>query len=367
MSTFAPVSSTTSTLPWIEKYRPSSLATLLSHSDMLPIFENFIALQRLPHLLLYGPPGVGKTSTALAIAKTLNGDHYQQFTLELNASDERGIDVVRNQIKEFASSQKLFGVKGNLGLKLIILDECDAMTKTAQFALRRIIEKYTKSTRFLLCCNSIQKIIPALQSRCMKFRFPPLPKEKMRQSLEEICEIEKVNIEKNALQAIITMSQGDMRRSINMLQSTNFALLHRSTGMLDLATPSADQSSSDSSLITEADVYNVNGQILPNEIQQCFEFCMNETIEQAILKVNEVQLLKGISLQDLLFHLHAFILRLEIPPNILRDLCDRLADIEYRLASGTSEYVQLGSMIGAFSRAKHEIIQYDKQEEMVTQ
>ncbi|GMI10300.1 hypothetical protein TrRE_jg11793 [Triparma retinervis] len=154
-------------LPWVEKYRPSSLTDLVAHEEIISVLTKLIESDKLPHLLLYGPPGTGKTSTIIAMAKKMYGEKkYKGMVLELNASDERGIDVVRNQIREFAGTRQLF----SSGTKLILLDECDAMTSDAQFALRRIIEKYSTSTRFCLICNYVSKIIPALQSRCTRFR-----------------------------------------------------------------------------------------------------------------------------------------------------------------------------------------------------
>jgi replication factor C subunit 3/5 len=176
--------------PWVEKYRPASLADVAAHRDIIDTIDRLTGENRLPHLLLYGPPGTGKTSTILAVARKLYGSYYQNMILELNASDDRGIDVVRQQVQDFASTQSIsFGPKVNV--KLVILDEADAMTKEAQFSLRRIIEKYTKNTRFCLICNYVSKIIPALQSRCTRFRFPPLAAAHVTDRLRYIIQQEK--------------------------------------------------------------------------------------------------------------------------------------------------------------------------------
>lgn len=159
---------------------------------------------RLPHLLFYGPPGTGKTSTILAVAKQIYGSKAAQMTLHLNASDDRGIGVVRNNIQEFASTRRLF----SSGFKLVVLDECDAMTKDAQFALRRVIEKYASSTRFCLICNYVNKIIPALQSRCTRFRFAPLPREYIRVRVKEIAQQEGAEVQPEAVEALVALGGG---------------------------------------------------------------------------------------------------------------------------------------------------------------
>ena len=174
-------------LPWVEKYRPSSLDDLVSHQDIITTIKRFIDQDKLPHLLFYGPPGTGKTSTILACAKHLYSTNSKSMVLELNASDDRGIDVVRDQIKTFASTKTLF----SSGFKLIVLDEADQLTQTAQNALRRVIEQYTKNVRFCIICNYVGKIIPALQSRCTRFRFAPLEPEQIAQRLDVVIEQEQ--------------------------------------------------------------------------------------------------------------------------------------------------------------------------------
>lgn len=176
-----------SSLPWVEKYRPATLDELISHADIIATISTFINAGKLPHLLFYGPPGTGKTSTVLACARQLYGPKFRSMILELNASDDRGIDVVREQIKNFASTRKIF----DRGFKLIILDEADAMTQIAQAALRRVIEKYTRNVRFCIICNYVGKIIPALQSRCTRFRFGPLERAQIETRLDYVIAQEK--------------------------------------------------------------------------------------------------------------------------------------------------------------------------------
>lgn len=213
-------------LPWVEKYRPVSLSDVSGHQDILATINKFVDSNRLPHLLLYGPPGTGKTSTILALARRIYGtENMRQMVLELNASDDRGIDVVREQIKTFASTKQIFTVGGAsktggmASYKLIILDEADAMTNTAQMALRRIMEKYTANTRFCVIANYTHKLSPALLSRCTRFRFSPLKEGDIRVLVDKVILEESVKITGEATDALVTLSKGDMRRALNVLQA----------------------------------------------------------------------------------------------------------------------------------------------------
>ncbi|CAF4115055.1 unnamed protein product [Rotaria magnacalcarata] len=202
-------------LPWIEKYRPATLDELVSHKDIIDTIRRYISLGELPHLLFYGPAGTGKTSTILALAKQMyTPTEMRGCVLELNASDDRGIGIVRDEIQTFVSTQTLH----KKGIKLIILDEADAMTNDAQNALRRIIEQYTATARFCFICNYLSKIIPAVQSRCTRFRFGPLSNEQMMPRLEYVIEKEQVQIEPEGKKAILQLANGDMRRALNILQ-----------------------------------------------------------------------------------------------------------------------------------------------------
>lgn len=203
-----------------------SLADVSGHQDILATINKFVDSNRLPHLLLYGPPGTGKTSTILALARRIYGsENMRQMVLELNASDDRGIDVVREQIKTFASTKQIFTMgasasrTGIAGFKLIILDEADAMTNTAQMALRRIMEKYTANTRFCIIANYSHKLSPALLSRCTRFRFSPLKEQDIRVLVDKVIEEETVKIIPEATEALVRLSKGDMRRALNVLQA----------------------------------------------------------------------------------------------------------------------------------------------------
>ncbi|KAJ0019917.1 hypothetical protein NQD34_007486, partial [Periophthalmus magnuspinnatus] len=284
--------------------------------------QRFITEDRLPHLLFYGPPGTGKTSTILACAKQLYKDReFSSMVLELNASDDRGIDVVRGPILSFASTRTIF----KKGFKLVILDEADAMTQDAQNALRRVIEKFTENTRFCLICNYLSKIIPALQSRCTRFRFGPLVPEQMIPRLEHVIQQEKViDISPDGMKALVTLSSGDMRRSLNILQSTSMAY----------------------GKVTEVSVYTCTGHPLRSDIANILDWSLNQNFTTAL------KTLKGLALHDILTEVHLLIHRVDFPPSIRMDLLIKLADIEHRLASGTNEKIQLSSMVAAFQAVR---------------
>jgi replication factor C subunit 3/5 len=208
-----------SLLPWSEKYRPDSVKSILYHDKIKISIENYINSNKLPHLLFYGPPGTGKTSTIITYAKHYYNEDFENMTLILNASEERGIETVRNRIKQFVISDGLKQNKDSPPFKLIILDEIDAMTDDAQAILRKVIEKYVYNARFCFICNYLKKINPAIQSRCVIFRFNPLTYDQMHDYIIKICELENIKIKKKALDLIIKKSNGDMRKLLNHLQS----------------------------------------------------------------------------------------------------------------------------------------------------
>lgn len=316
----------TSTLPWVEKYRPAALSDILSHQDIIATLRRFIDSNKLPHLLFYGPAGTGKTTTVLAIARSIPNCE----TLELNASDERGIDVVREQIKDFASTQKLF----SSGYKLVILDEADHMTSDAQAALRRVIEKYTKNVRFCLICNYVNKIIPALQSRCTKFRFGPLTGSTMNVRLREIAQAEGVStkVTDDAIDTVISLCEGDMRKCVNLLQ----AVVLSSAGEGGVVTQTID---------AEA-VYVCAGAPRPTDIQAIVEAGLKEHLREAYASIQIVKTEGGLALVDIVRRVSDLLMQLELSQTASAFALKQLADIEYRLSNGTSEQMQLGALVG---------------------
>jgi len=311
-------------LPWVEKYRPAALQELISHEDIIRTIRRFISEEKLPHLLFYGPPGTGKTSTILACAKELySAKEFNSMVLELNASDDRGINVVRGQILNFASTRTIF----NSGFKLVILDEADAMTQDAQNALRRIIEKFTDNVRFCLICNYLSKIIPALQSRCTRFRFGPLDPEQILPRLEQVCKEESVHVTTDGKEALMRLSQGDMRKVLNILQSCAMAFDNK---------------------VNEDNVYTCVGHPLRSDITNIVNWMLNESFSTAHKNILHLKTLKGLSLVDIVTEIHTYVHRLEIPDKIKIHLLTKMADLEHRLLNGSSEKIQLGSLLAAF-------------------
>ncbi|KAI8390335.1 P-loop containing nucleoside triphosphate hydrolase protein [Blakeslea trispora] len=208
--------------PWVEKYRPKTMDDIASQEQAVLVLKKALQSENLPHLLFYGPPGTGKTSTILALANELYGPKLMKSrVLELNASDERGIQIVREKVKNFSKTTISTKVSGYPcpPYKIVILDEADSMTNDAQSALRRIMETYSKTTRFCLVCNYVSRIIEPITSRCAKFRFKPLPVDDLEQRLEKICQLENVDLAPQTLKTVIGCSNGDLRKAITYLQS----------------------------------------------------------------------------------------------------------------------------------------------------
>jgi len=206
-------------LPWSEKYRPGIINDIIYHKQITNTITNYFKTNNLPHLLFYGPPGTGKTSAIVAIAKHYYKEDFDNMILILNASEERGIETVRNRIKQFVICKGLPDSASTPLFKLIILDEIDAMTDDAQAILRKVIEKYVNNVRFCFICNYLKKINPAIQSRCVIFRFNPIPYDSMYNYIIKICENENIKITKNAINLIIKKTHGDMRKLLNILQT----------------------------------------------------------------------------------------------------------------------------------------------------
>jgi replication factor C subunit 3/5 len=316
-----------STLPWIEKYRPSAFCDISDQNHVIKTVLKLVAEKQMPHLLFYGPPGTGKTSTILTIARAYFGDQAGQMTLELNASDDRGIEVVRNEIQSFASSQRIF----SSGYKLVILDECDSMTKDAQFALRRVIEKYTKHTRFCLIGNYASKIIPALQSRCMKFRFAPFQSDIAQNRIRHISTLEGIGLSEEALLAIVTISGGDLRRACNLLQGCALTT---------------------SNIIDERTVYSVAGVPLPSDLETAMITLLNDDLLVGVNTLQSLTKIMGVAVTDIVSLLSKRIFELHLSSTVRADIISALADMEVALSHVSCEKFQLRALASVFTPLK---------------
>lgn len=253
------------------------------------------------------------------------------MVLELNASDDRGIGIVRGAILEFASTRSIFG--NNL-VKLIILDEADAMTNDAQNALRRIIEKYTDNVRFCIICNYLSKIIPALQSRCTRFRFAPLAATQILPRLNYVIDAEKIDVTEDGKKALMTLAGGDMRKVLNVLQSTWMAF----------------------KLVNEDNVYTCVGHPLKKDIDNIIYWLLNDDdFHETYKKITGLKINKGLALEDILTEVHLYMQRVELPPRVISQLVIKMASIEERLAQGCTEKIQVSALIAAFRLVRNQI------------
>lgn len=333
-------------LQWIEKYRPTNLNEIISHVDIIKALMKMIDNKNFPHLLLYGPSGTGKTSTIMACARRLYGDFYKNMILELNGSDDRGINVVREQIKDFAASKNVFSLlnktiddKTYIEFKIVILDEVDSMTTDAQFALRRMIENYTKNVRFCLICNNEIKIIDALKSRCQPIKFAPITNDLHIIKINEIIKNEKINIAEEAIKLIIEISNGDMRKSINILQSVY--IIHNINKI--------------NYTITKNDIYHQIGYLTDEERETIYQSLYNKNLklEEVILEIEKIKIEYNITTNEIMKDIIKSIATTTILNKynvIITNLgkikiYDRLGLIEIYLSKTHNEEIILGDII----------------------
>ena len=255
-------------IPWVEKYRPKKVKNIISQKEVINSLDNVIKNKNLPHLLFHGPPGIGKTTTALALCYQLFGDIFDNRVLELNASDDRGIEIVRKKIKTFATLSVNTLQQNNQypPFKIIILDEVDNMTQDAQAALRRIMEKYCHITRIILICNYITHIIEPINSRCVKFRFKHMDSNLIDEYLNEICSLENYEIDNKTISTITYVSNGDLRRAIMILQ----------VGIMLYGTS-----------LSKSHVLDIAGNIQNNLIEDIFNQCQQKNLNNASILLNK--------------------------------------------------------------------------------
>ena len=314
---------------WAEKYRPKSLDEMVNQKEIVERLKNFVKSRNVPHCIFAGPPGTGKTTAALCLARDLYGDGYREFIMELNASDERGINVVRETVKTFARVRSV----GEIPFKIMILDEADNMTADAQQALRRTMERYTETCRFILCANYSGKIIEPIQSRCAPFRFTFLPREEHDRYLQFIAENENVTLLKEGLDAIFEVCGGDLRKAINTLQAA----------------------SSFNKPIDAKIVYSIAGRAHPADVQKMIETAMKGDFIEARKQLRDMIQKYGVAGSDIIRQIHTEIFRAEIPEPWKIKLADAIGEIDYRLVQGADEEVQLSALLARLVETGYEM------------
>ena len=307
---------------WTEKYRPSRFSEIVGQDDIVKRVESLVNSLNIPHLLFAGPAGTGKSTLALVVVKNLFGENWKSNYLELNASDERGINVVPEKVKDFARTKSL----GNVPFKVIFLDEADALTPEAQQALRRTMENYSGTCRFVLSCNYSSKIIDPIQSRCVVLRFKLLEKKDIEKVIQRISEKEKLSINSESIETLYEGSEGDCRRAINILQST----------------------ASVSPIVSKDLLSTIISNAKPRDIKVVLDYALSGDFQKSREKLLDIMLKESISGQDVIKAIQKEIWNLPVEPEIKVKLTEKTGEVEFRITEGSDPFIQLQSLIASF-------------------
>ncbi|MEK6925846.1 MAG: replication factor C small subunit [Nanoarchaeota archaeon] len=307
---------------WTEKYRPAKFLDIVGQSDIVKRVESLTNSLNIPHLLFAGPAGTGKSTMALIVVKTLFKENWHENYLELNASDERGINVVREKVKNFARTKSI----GNVSFKVIFLDEADALTPEAQQALRRTMENYSGTCRFILSCNYSSKIIDPIQSRCAIFRFKLIEQKEIGKYLARISEGEKLTITPEAMELMYEGSEGDCRKATNILQST----------------------AAISPMINHELVSTILSNAKPKDIKIVLDYALSGDFQKSREKLLDVMLKESISGQDVIKAVQKEIWNLPVEPDLKVRLTEKTGEIEFRIVEGSDPFIQLQSLLASF-------------------
>ena len=307
--------------PWVEKYRPRLLDDVVNQEGIIKRLKQFVKDKSMPHIIFAGPAGTGKTTSALAMVRELYGNKkaINITYLELNASDARGIDVIRTYIKDFARAKP----PSDIFFKILILDEADNMTAPAQQALRRTMEKYTRNCRMILICNYSNKIIPPIQSRCVVFRFSSLRNEDIKNRVKFVANKEAISVSPDGLNALVDVSKGDCRRAINYLQSCGTI----------------------SKNIDQDVVFRVAGEVPPERIREVLKTALKGQLQFSLKLLNDITREYGLSGINIVKNLHREIYDLDVSEDVKIELTKILAEFEYRLSQGGTEEIQLQALL----------------------
>lgn len=310
---------------WAEKYRPQSLSEIINQKEIVSRLKTFVEEKNLPHLLFVGPAGVGKTTSILALAKDLYGPSYRNFILELNASDERGIGVIREKVKNFARTAAM---ASPVSFKILIMDEADHLTSDAQHALRRTMEIYTRTCRFCLLGNYSENIIDPIQSRCSVFRFSPLEEPDLKGYIQKIADKESLDIIDEGLDAIYQASKGDVRKAINLLQAA----------------------AANGKLIDDVSIYNLLGNVSPEKVKEMLEIAMDGKFLESRELLRELLIDQGLAPDDIIRNIYREIMRHStLSEHMKVKLSDTIGEVDYRLTQGSRAEIQLSTLLAQLS------------------